>query len=361
VAPSEEAEATHKKTQAAAPAARKIEVFICRYHTYSMPTQDIGYPAEPRITRHPDGITAVDAEYIRVGLAAAHIIQEKDRAAVVDTGTNDSIPYLLNALEQLGVKRNAVDYVFLTHVHLDHAGGAGLLLQALPNAKAVVHPRGAPHLMDPGKLVAASKLVYGESLFKQLYGELVPIPVEHVITAEDGQKFSLAGRELETIHTPGHALHHFVLVDGAHGNVFTGDTFGLSYRETDTDQGAFIVPTSTPSQFDPDQLIASIDRIMSYSPRAAYLTHFSRVTNLPVLAESLKRQIHDLVRIAKRHAGSPNMGPKMAADIRALWLRLAREHGVTLSDEQIDAVLGQDIELNVQGLEAWLKRLEAQK
>lgn len=326
-----------------------------------MATHDIGQSTEPRLTRHPDGITAVDAEYIRVGLAAAHIIQEKDRAAFVDTGTNDSVPHLLAALDELGVRRDAVDYVFLTHVHLDHAGGAGLLLQSLPNAKAVVHPRGAPHLIDPSKLVEASKVVYGESVFNKLYGQLVPIPTGHMIIAQDGQKFSLAGRELETIHTPGHALHHLTLIDGTRGNVFTGDTFGLSYREMDTDKGAFIVPTTTPSQFDPDQLIASIDRIVSYSPRAAYLMHYSRVTDIPRLAENLKSQIHELVRIAKSHAGSPNVSAEITSDIRASWLALAREHGYKLSEESFDAVLGKDVELNVQGLEVWLRRLQSKK
>jgi glyoxylase-like metal-dependent hydrolase (beta-lactamase superfamily II) len=231
-------------------------------------------------------------------------------------------------------------------------------LQSLPNAKAVLHPRGAPHLIDPRKLVAASKVVYGENAFLRLYGELVPIPVEHVTLAQDGQKFSLAGRELELIHTPGHALHHYAIIDSAHANVFTGDTFGVSYRETDTEKGAFIVPATTPSQFDPDQLIASIDRVMSYAPRAAYLMHYSRVTDLPRLAESLKMQILELVRIAKSHADAENRGEAISADILAMWRRLAREHGVTLSEASFDALMDQDLELNTQGLEVWLQRLK---
>jgi hypothetical protein len=146
-------------------------------------------------------------------------------------------------------------------------------------------------------------------------------------------------------------------MDHAHGNVFTGDTFGLSSREMDTDKGAFIVPTTTPSQFDPDQLIASIDRIVSYSPRAAYLTHYSRITDIPRQAESLKSQIREIVRITKSHANSSNAGKEIAADIRAMWLKLAREHGYTQSEQSFDAVLGTDLELNVQGLEVWLQRL----
>ena len=119
----------------------------------------------PRITRHPHGITAVDTEYLYPGHAAAHIIQEGAHAAFVDVGTNYSVPYLLAALDVLGIARENVNYVFLTHVHLDHAGGAGVLLQALPNATAVLHPRGAAHMIDPEKLIAGSKVVYGEERF----------------------------------------------------------------------------------------------------------------------------------------------------------------------------------------------------
>jgi glyoxylase-like metal-dependent hydrolase (beta-lactamase superfamily II) len=313
---------------------------------------------QPRLTRHPDGITAVDAEYIRPGLAAAHIIQQDGRAAIVDPSTNAAVPHLLAALEILGISRDAVDYVFLTHVHLDHAGGTGLLLSSLPAAKAVIHPRGAPHLIEPSKLIAASIVVYGEEPFRRLYGDLVPIPAERVILAQDGQRMRLAGRELELIHTPGHALHHYVLVDLAHGNVFTGDTFGLSYRDLDTAQGAYILPTTTPTQFDPDQLIASIDRIASYSPRAAYLMHYSRVTDIPKLAEDLKSQIREVVEIAKRHAGDANPSDGIAADMRASWKDRLRRHGVKFTDDFFNEVLAQDLELNTQGLVAWLQRLQ---
>ena len=137
--------------------------------------------SQPQLTRYADGITAVDVEYIRPGIAAAHIIEHGGRAAFVDTGTTHSVPYLLAALEELGIERAAVDFVFLTHVHLDHAGGAGALMQALPNARAVLHPRGAPHLIDPAKLIAASIDVYGEAVYRRLYGEIVPLPKERVL------------------------------------------------------------------------------------------------------------------------------------------------------------------------------------
>ncbi len=312
--------------------------------------------SEPRITRHPHGITAVDTEYVRPGLAAAHIIQQAGRAAFVDVGTTHSVPYLLAALDQLGVSRTAVDYVFLTHVHLDHAGGAGRLMQELPNAKAVLHPRGARHLIDPEKLVSASKVVYGEERYQRLYGDIVPIPAERVIVTADAQRMALAGREFELIHTPGHALHHHCVVDLEHSALFSGDTFGLSYREFDTRKGALILPTSTPTQFDPQQLIQSIDRILSYRPEAIYLMHYSRVTDVPRLGAELKAQVRQIADIALRNADAPAMKAAIIEETRALWMRLVREHGCTMPEATVEALLGPDIELNAQGLLVWVER-----
>ena len=310
----------------------------------------------PRLFRHPDGITAVDTEYVHPGHAAAHIVQHGGRAAFVDVGTNDSVPYLLAALDVLGIPRDAVDYLLLTHVHLDHAGGAGRLMQELPNATAVLHPRGAPHMIDPTKLVAGSKAVYGEERFRRLYGEIVPIPAERVQTTQDGDRVSLAGREFEILHTPGHALHHHVFVDRTHACAFTGDTFGISYRELDSPRGAFIIPTTTPTQFDPEQLIASVDRLLSYSPQALYLMHFSRVTDVPRLGESLKGQIRELTRIAKQNAAAPDPAAAIRAGMRDLWLELATRHGCRLPRKEMAALLEGDLDLNTQGLIVWLGR-----
>jgi glyoxylase-like metal-dependent hydrolase (beta-lactamase superfamily II) len=307
---------------------------------------------------YPDGITAVDTEYLQPGHAASHIIQDAGRAAFVDVGTNYSVPHLLAGLEALGIAREAVDYVFLTHVHLDHVGGAGLLMRELPKARAVLHPRGAPHVIDPEKLIAGSKVVYGEERFQKLYGDLLPIPAARVDAAQDGQRYRLGGRELELIHTPGHALHHYAVVDSAHASIFPGDTFGISYRETDSPQGAFITPTTSPTQFDPEQLIASIERMAAYAPKAMYLMHFSRVTDVPRLAEMLKVQIRAIVHIAQRHAAAQDRYTAIRADMLGLWLGLAHEHGVPLSDAQLATLLRGDLDLNTQGLLVWLDRLK---
>jgi glyoxylase-like metal-dependent hydrolase (beta-lactamase superfamily II) len=310
----------------------------------------------PRLLHHPDGITAVDAEYLWPGHAAAHIIHDAGHAAFIDVGTSFSVPYLLAALEVLGIPRAAVDYVFITHVHLDHAGGAGRLMEALPNARVLVHPRGAPHMIDPERLIAGSKVVYGEERFNGLYGQIVPIPAQRVDVATDGLTVLLGSRALTLLHSPGHAMHHYVIVDTAHRSIFSGDTFGISYRELDTPLGAFITPTTTPTQFDPDQLVASIERIESYAPDSIYLMHYSRVTGIPHLAASLKSQIRELVLISLQLAGSPDAFNQIKDAMWQMWLTLLRQHGSTLPDERIGEILQGDLDLNVHGLMAWLER-----
>ncbi len=310
----------------------------------------------PRLTRHPDGIFAIDAEYLYPGHAAVHLIRHNGRAAFVDTGTRYSVPYLLAALETLGIARSAVDYVFLTHIHLDHAGGAGTLVRQLPNARVILHPRGVPHMIDPGKVTAASIAVYGEDEFRSLYGEIEPIPVERITAAPDGYQCDLAGRHFELIHTPGHALHHYAIVDGAHSSIFAGDTFGISYRELDTDQGPFILPTTSPSQFDPDQLIASVNRVLGYAPQSVYLMHYSRVADVPRLGEMLKMQIGELVRMTRAHASSPDPFQSIRAEMLQLWFMLLQRQGSTLSQSEVAEHLKTDLDLNTQGLLIWLER-----
>lgn len=313
-------------------------------------------PVKATIYRHPHGICAIDAEYLYSGHAAAHLIEDSGAAAFVDVGTNDSVPYLLAALAELGIARESVAYVLLTHVHLDHAGGAGALMRELPNARAVLHPRGAPHMIDPSRLIAGSKAVYGEQRFAQLYGELVPIPRERVRVAADGERLTLGARTLELIHTPGHAMHHYVVVDAAHASIFSGDTFGISYPPLATPRGSFITPSTVPTQFDPEQHLASVDRIAAYGPESIYLMHFSRVTGVPRLAGLLKEQIVELATIARRNAHAGDRAAAIRAEMLALWIALARREGSTLDEGALERALANDLELNTQGLIAWLDR-----
>jgi glyoxylase-like metal-dependent hydrolase (beta-lactamase superfamily II) len=315
---------------------------------------------QARLYRHPHGIFAIDTEYLYPGHAAAHLIVDSGRAAFVDVGTNDSVPYLLAALAELGIGRAAVDYLLLTHVHLDHAGGAGALMRELPNARAVLHPRGAPHMIDPARLIAGSKAVYGEERFGRLYGELLPIPATRVQVVQDGERVRLGGRDLQLLHTPGHAAHHYVVVDAAHDSIFSGDTFGISYRPLDTAAGPFITPATVPTQFDPEQHLASVDRMLGFHPESVYLMHFSRVTGVPRLGEMLKAQIREFVRIARAHADDADPHPGIRTAMLAHWVSLLRLQGSALTPAAIEQALHGDLELNTQGLIAWLQREKRQ-
>lgn len=303
------------------------------------------------------GIYALDAGYLRPGLAAVHLVVQDGRVAVVDSGTRHSLPALLQALQHLGLGVESVDYVLLTHVHLDHAGGAGAFMGLCPNASLVVHPRGAPHMIDPARLVAGSIAVYGEARFRELYGEIEPITAGRVVQAPDGFELDWRGRRLVFIDTPGHARHHLCIYDAASGAVFTGDAFGLSYREFDVAGRPFVFPTTTPVQFEPEAAHASIDRILSLQPRAAYLTHFGRVEDLPRLASDLHALLDVFVEIAeaaphdaaRRHAW-------IVAELAALLLERLHRHGCTLPEADLRRLLVHDVELNAQGLAVWLDK-----
>ncbi|PJB02568.1 MAG: MBL fold metallo-hydrolase [Hydrogenophilales bacterium CG_4_9_14_3_um_filter_63_34] len=303
---------------------------------------------------HEHGIHTVDAGYLRPGLASIHLIVEGGHVALVDTGTQHSVPHLLASLAQLGLGPAAVDYVIATHVHLDHAGAAGVLLAVCPNACLVVHPKGARHLIDPAKLIAGSIAVYGEARFRQLYGDIVPAPADRVIEADDGHQIDFHGRVLTFIDTPGHARHHFCIHDSASNSLFTGDTFGISYREFDVVGLPFIFPTTTPVQFEPAALHASIDRLMALRPEAAYLTHYGRVTDLPRLAANLHPLIDEFVRLTRAAMGEGAARHNaLKAAVEQCLLAAARAHGCTLAEVRMRELLAGDVELNTQGLLVW--------
>ena len=299
---------------------------------------------------------AVDTDHGRARGDASYLIVESGRAAFVDTGTHWSVPNLLEALGALGLGVEEVDYVLLTHVHLDHAGGAGTLLRSLPRAQVLVHPRGAAHLIEPARLIAATRAVYGEQAFQAQFGEIASLPAERVATVEDGQRLAFGGRTLEFLHTPGHALHHVCILDRDRRELFAGDTFGISYRESDTAVGAFVFPTTSPSQFDPEQLHASVSRIAALTPRCAYLTHYGRIDAVRERAPDLHTEIDAFVRIARAAAA----GPERARSIeRELFRHLSRRldaHGFSREPAARHALLDGDVTLNALGLDAWLTR-----
>lgn len=303
------------------------------------------------------GIHTIDTGFVRPQFDAAYLIVENGRAAFVDCGTNHAVPRMLDALTAAGLAATDVDWLILTHVHLDHAGGAGELIAQLPNAKLVVHPRGARHMIDPSKLWAGASAVYGEAVMERTYGRLRPIPAARVVEAPDGHVVDLAGRALRCLDTPGHAMHHLAVYDARANVCFTGDVFGLSYRDFDTAAGPFILPTTSPVQFDPPALHASIDRLLTLRPAAMYLTHYGRVEQVGKLAGDLHVQIDAMVALARAANGQPDRHAVLVASLAELYASRAQAHGWTRGRAALCQLLDMDIELNAQGLEVWLDRV----
>jgi len=266
------------------------------------------------------------------------------------------VPLLLDALKQRNLDVGDVDFVFLTHVHLDHAGGAGELMQQLPNAQCVIHPYGAPHMIDPGKLVAGTEAVYGKEQTAATYGTIVPIDEKRVLVPDDEQWLALNGRQLQTIYTEGHARHHYVLNDPQSKSVFTGDSFGVSYRELDTENGEIVFPTSTPVQFDPLEAHKSVDRIMACAPERLFLTHYSQVGNLDRLATEMHEGIDTYVALARQHENDSDCSEVLRNSLFEYYIERLSDHGYQGDREMIQSVMSIDVELNAQGLEVWLRR-----
>jgi glyoxylase-like metal-dependent hydrolase (beta-lactamase superfamily II) len=302
------------------------------------------------------GLVAIDTEYARPNQDASHLVVEDGRGAFVDTGVNSSVPMLLAALQHSDLDPADVDFVFLTHIHLDHAGGAGLLLKHLPNARCVLHPRGAPHMIDPARLIAGTKAVYGEEQTAKMYGDIQPIDEARIDIAGDGEVFCLRGRELQAFYTEGHARHHYCLSDVKSRGVFTGDSFGVSYRELDTAAGEFIFPTSTPIHFDPEEAHKSVDRIMSYEPERLYLTHYSEVRNLERLATDMHKGIDALVGMARANANAEKRTDVLQEAMFDYLVAGLEQHGFIGDHDTMWSILSIDVNINTQGLEVWLDK-----
>ena len=311
------------------------------------------------------GIWLIDTGYQRPMFDAAYLIVEQGRAAFVDTGTSLSLPRLLQALEAAGVARDAVDWVIPTHVHLDHAGGAGALMAALPTARLLVHPRGARHLINPSVLLGSARAVYGDEAVLRAYGTVLPVEASRVVSSADGMVVELAGRPLVLLDTPGHARHHHCIWDERSQGFFTGDTFGLSYREFDTPQGAWLFPTTTPTQFDPVALRASVERMLAQQPQRMYLTHYGCIGDVAARGRDLLDQLADVValgeRVRSQTLAAEARHTALADGLTALYLHQLQRLDSPMPRDRALGLLAMDIELNAQGIAGWLDAAQPAK
>ena len=299
-------------------------------------------------------IYTVDALYYKPQLASIHLVRSNNRIAIVDTGTQYSVPQIRSALEELDLTYEDVDYIILTHIHLDHAGGASALMRLCKNAQLIVHPKGARHMADPSKLVAGASAVYGEEEFNRLYGEITPIDNDRIHQPADGETIDFAGRPLTFIDTPGHANHHHCIIDEQTSSVFTGDTLGVGYRALRNENHAFIAPTTTPVQFNPEARDNSIDRVMSHSPTTLYLTHYSSVTPSAKIIAGLHEQIDDYVMLTEQAADhGDRFEAVLSKEINEYLVRRCMNELRNIDRETAQQWIKLDADLNAQGLVYW--------
>lgn len=298
----------------------------------------------------------IDIDLYRPQLAGCYVIQDGDAMALIDCGTKHSVERVMQTIDAMGGSAEQVRWIIPTHAHLDHAGGAGQLMAACPNAQLIAHPKGYQHMVDPSKLQAGATEVYGEAAFARDFGELLPIAEERCISAEDGQVFPLGERELTYIHTPGHANHHGCIFDSHSRYLFTGDTFGLGYREF-AEQSPYIVATTTPVAFDPDGWFDSLKKMMALQPQAVCLTHYGRHDNPQSMLDMLQASIEAHRQIALDEESQPLEGrhQRLLEAVDALLTEGAQKHCGMAADQARELLAG-DIELNAQGLGVWLMR-----
>ena len=297
-----------------------------------------------------DGIYGTDSFYEREGCTSIYIICSGGRYGIIESAANSSLPHLLSALDELGVDYANVDFLALTHVHLDHAGGAGSYMQKFPNAKLIVHPRGAKHMADPTALIEGVCEVYGKSETERMYGEIIPIDRERIISADDGYVFNIGDKKIITLETPGHAKHHNSYYDESDSVIFSGDAFGVSYSEMQTEKGRWAIPTTSPVQFSPEDMVSSINRMLALNPKKILLTHFGEVSNIGEAAEELCSTVQEYTKIAEDAQGGFKM---IKENVKKLHTDMCRKHNISNPEYYTDSILSTDTELNSQGLSCW--------
>lgn len=303
-------------------------------------------------------IYLIDGHYMGISQVAGSYVIKDEKLTLIDTSSSPSVPHILNGLKELHLDPKDVQYIIVTHIHLDHAGGAGLLLQHCPEAKVVVHPRGARHLADPSRLIESSKSIYKEE-FSRLFDPIIPIPRERLIIKEDEETLEIGpGRNLRFLDTPGHARHHFCIYDPKTKGIFSGDTLGCRYPKLEALGGTLYVPVTTPNHFDPEAMRASIERIMALELEGIYFGHFGMSTQV----EEVRRQLLSWLEV---YVGEGERAYQEGLPVEKLAERLL--HRLVTHHQELDlpnhpevySLLKSDTYLSALGIYDYLQKVKA--
>ena len=283
-------------------------------------------------------ITCIDTGFVQPNFTATYLLTHGKEAAFFDTGVAASTPSLLEALRQDGLAPENVVAIIVSHVHLDHAGGAGTLMTACPNARLIVHPRGARHMVDPGKLEASAREVYGDEEFERSYGRLTPVADGRVTIAEDGFEWHWGTSTLTFRDAPGHAKHHLIAWDPDSRTVLAGDAFGLCYPKFPD----LVLPTTSPTQFDPEAALMTYQMILELQPKQVAIGHFGFVDQLVSHGTRLKDMLIRHTEIARMYRQTEEIEGALAE----------------LIPPETRASFSIDLHMNALGLHHWIQQTD---
>lgn len=296
-----------------------------------------------------DGVTLLDLQFQGyAGAVAAYLVQDGDDAVLVETGPGSTSRALHAGLAAVGVTPAQLTGVVVTHIHLDHAGGAGALLADAPHAKLYVHPLGAPHMADPSKLIRSATRIYGADM-DRLWGAFAPVPAERIVTLADGDAVPVGRRALVARHTPGHAIHHVALHDRDTGDLFTGDVAGVRLGHL-----RYVRPPTPPPDVDLAAWQHSVAVLRACAPRRLLLTHFGAFDDAAWHLDDLLARLHHWAGwIEGRLEAAADAGDALVADLAE---RAAQE--VRAAGGDAHAVEGYELatpaHMTVTGIARWM-------
>jgi glyoxylase-like metal-dependent hydrolase (beta-lactamase superfamily II) len=308
----------------------------------------------PDITDLGDDIFQIDTKMAGYqGITAGYLIRSS-RPCLVETGTATSAPVVRDALAALGIGAEDLATVVVTHIHLDHAGGAGDIAAMYPNASIVVHEKGARHLADPSRLMASARMVYGDAL-DVLFGTLNPVPAARLVTLDDVGRVDLGdGRSLDSYYSPGHARHHVGLLDSLTGDLYVGDAAGVYIPETGD-----LRPATPPPDFDLDVALASLRRFADLRPSRLLFSHYGPVSDVPLTLERSADEIR--VWVSETRAAR-STGMDLDHAVEAVRSRTMSRYAVFTPGadeavaEKFERLSG--VAANVGGIWHWLEKLD---
>lgn len=312
---------------------------------------------EKKVIRIDERISLIDGFDMDIPSRTGTYVINEPELTLVEIGPSPSVRYIKKGLEELGHTLQEVKYIIVTHVHLDHAGGAGFMLQHCPNAQLIVHPRGARHLVDPQKLAAGARAIYGDS-FSEIYDPIVPVPEERIIIKAEGDILEIGPNcTLEFWDTPGHAKHHISIYDPVSNGIFTGDTVGIRYERLLSDGVELYLPTTSPNHFNPNDMHASIKRVLEKNVDRIYYGHFGMTENTDEALKKVADWLNVYVEVAEAVIDEGGDYNEIASRIMNRVKAYLQGLGIP-DDHEVYIILNLDIQICALGIMDYYQKIK---